>query len=269
MDLETKIINDIRKIVKKYESKNPSIELLQNVIEVLNQDSLFSGILNLEHTNKNIVLYTETHKKYVGNIKVNYKNMLKDLNRHINVFLDSANYKKLVVYFSLFYILHECSHVLQCLWAYNDKNEYQQINEIYQVMIEKMNNSKYVEFIYNLNRYKFFNERNANLLALEILKQIYKDNNKILIINSEYFLYNLFDLYDFKNRRSPIEITFGLMRQKEFVETSNLPFSELIKQGFRMTEKQWNQFKELFEIYKSSCEASVIEKEIQKRIRQL
>ncbi|MBO5096430.1 MAG: hypothetical protein J6B98_06115, partial [Bacilli bacterium] len=78
---------------------------------------------------------------------------------------------------------------------------------------------------------------------------LYEDDNKIHSINNKYYLYNLFSIYDFNKKKTPIEITYKLIREKNLIDTGDIPFEILLKHGLVLNEEQWKTLETLFHSY--------------------
>lgn len=269
MNLEIKTIELLKELINEYESKKIDQDYFVKIIEILNRDQLFMNILSLEFSNKRIVVPGHMKKENIGKISIDFNCFFKYLSKNTSEFINIVNLNKLKLYFGMQYILHECSHVLQRMWAYENKNLHDEVNMIYKKMIDTMNHSKYVRIIYHFNSSNFFFERDANLMSFNVLKDIWREDFQIYHINCEYYLNNMFDIYDVIGHKTPIEITYDLIKEKEIVDVNNLTFEELIIQGFWLDEEQWETFENIYKIYTKPYEAITIEKEVLRRIREL
>lgn len=269
MNLEIVTIEKIKLIVEEYKDIKIDCDFFEKVANILNEDELFSGNIKLHFSSKKLIMETDIREENKGNIFININNFLKDISQHTNSFLTEVPLNRLQIYFGLLYFMRECVHVLQSMWAFDNKNDCQKVNNIYLDIINKMNNSKYTKVIYSLNRFSFFTERNANLLALDALNKIYKNDQSLIAINSEYYLYNLFDMYDIKNRKTPMELTYKLIGIKNYDDIYELSFEELVKHGFCLNDKQWKKFERIYNVYKRPYAAPVIEEEILRIVKEM
>jgi hypothetical protein len=140
---------------------------------------------------------------------------------------------------------------------------------MYKYLIDKLNNSSYFQIIYEIKRMKFFHERNANLLAFNCLNNVYSEDKIILMINYEYYVYHLFNAYNFKKQITPVEYTYKLVNKKCKINTKNFNYEDIILHGLPMDDEEWVQFLKMYDIYQNNHDIFYVKEEIDNRLKKV
>lgn len=233
---------ELKDLVDIYRKREADKMFFDSSIELINKQDLFCEKIKTEEVfDKKVVLETE-QKEY--KIYVNYENAKKYINSIINTYKNfDVNFNELYNEFFLLCIIHECSHVRQSLYAFENISKYQEINELYRKlidMLEKM--SKLRNMIYQSYGIEFCFERNANIDAFRELVQIY-DNPELKRIAEINHLYSLLFGYYEKNNKiiTPVEKTFYLIGKKIKLPYNDLPFNVAFEHGLKVNDNDYNE----------------------------
>ena len=264
---ETK--NEIRNLIDSYGIKKWDQKFLNKLNEIVNSDDYFDNCISMINTDADIIMATSYGNTIFKNNKLiedfivwtcNYLTKKLNLNDNDkNHHLQNKNDFITQNFLLIFAYLHECSHVKQNLYAFDNKSEYNQINIIYYRFetfnfqnfskIKKIIRNRYYEIYHD----DYFYERNANIESLKELMDIYDNNffKDAIDINYIKKLISFMSLdyctgYKKKGNKifSPFERTlkYSLFPPENF-NFQNLPFEVIFEHGFPIT---FNEYQEIF-----------------------
>lgn len=214
-------------------------EYFQLFIEIINSNLNWPEQIIIKKDNQNKIMTTSSNLEE-WDIAYNLE-FMKRFYYELYSKLDKTFVPRLTYLYSYcftFALIHELNHLYQKLCARNFIDEHQEVNELYSLLYNSLDNlSRFGLLKYGLFHDRYCLERNANITSANFLAEVFEGTeldqySKVFQINQIFG--NGYYLKKGKVQ-SPVEKTFNYLGIKENIETKELPFQVLFEHGFKIT----------------------------------
>lgn len=260
MNLETKTLANLDLLINEPCNHDDSENYIGELLKQTNADKLFQGYqLCRNQTNKPIQMSITKENKFII-INYNLKNIQKWVLKNPVNFMSDEEYYRFLLSFS---VLHEVAHAYQMLCGEKQISKFEEVNQLYANIYDAIdrNLGPITALKYKHYHDQLCHERNANMVAVKLLKDIYRGKRKkfleLVYVNSL-----LKNSYQRKNGRiiSPAEKTYELLKiKKELLKLrateSETPFEVRLEHGLPIRETEYDIiFERLLEEEDVDCE---------------
>lgn len=168
--------------------------------------------------------------------------------------------------FIITFLLHETAHLYQLSLARKCDDL---LGRVYNLVIKQTDKYPlYSSFVYNIMRFRLFYERSANVIAFREIEKIYENTDLLELTNLFYNYYLISGYTEKKNSYiSPMEKTFKYLGIKEKIDTSNIPFDEVITHGLPICQKE--KLDDLLTFFELKNLSEISYSEVRKKILEL
>lgn len=145
-------------------------------------------------------------------------------------------------YWVSFGVCHEFSHKYQFLCRDYGISEWAEVNDFYQLLGRMWNNSQFNSMHYRKHHEEYFFERNADIIASKMMMSIFPEEEMHEHIDLTYLNAILNGGYTKEDEKiiSPVERTYGFLKQSFNLSINNLPFEVRFEQGLPITEEEYD-----------------------------
>lgn len=264
------------------------VEDLSNLKELISKSHNYEKLINcfIEIINRNHILDNEVKNEIVLSSKLSAEveiSLDKDVDYTIygsvsgieayakklaiNFYKDFSNVDKseINLLFIITFLLHETAHLYQLSLARKCDDL---LGRVYNLVISQMDKYPlYSSFVYNIMRYRMFYERSANVIAFREIEKIYENTELLELTNLFYNYYLTFGYKEKESYISPMEKTFKYLGIKEKINTSNIPFDEIITHGLPICQKE--KLDDLLTFFELKNLSEISSSEVRKKLLEL
>lgn len=265
------------------------VEDLSNLKELISKSHNYEKLINcfIEIINRNHILDNEVKNEIVLSSKLSAEvemSLDKDVDYTIygsvsgiedyakklaiNFYKDFSNVDKseINLLFIITFLLHETAHLYQLSLARKCDDL---LGRVYNLVISQMDKYPlYSSFVYNIMRYRMFYERSANVIAFREIEKIYENTELLELTN---LFYNYYLTFGYEERKgsyiSLMEKTFKYLGIKEKIDTSDIPFDEVITHGLPIDQKE--KLDDLFDFFELKNLSEISYSEVRKKLLEL
>lgn len=265
------------------------VEELFNLKELIIKNQDYKKLVNyfIEIINRNHILDNEVKNKIVLNSRLSAEvemSLDKDVDYTIygsvsgiedyakklstNFYKEYSNVDKfeIDIMFIITVLLHETAHLYQLSLARRCDDL---LGRVYNLVIKQTDKYPlYSSLVYQIMGFKMFYERSANVIAFREIEKIYK-NTELEELTNLFYNYYLISGYKEKKESyiSPMEKTFKYLGIKEKINTSNIPFDEIITHGLPICQKE--KIDDLLTFFELKNLSEISSSEVRKKLLEL
>lgn len=178
----------------------------------------------------------------------------------------SVDKSEINILFIIVVLLHETAHLYQFSLARKCEDL---LGKVYSLSIKQVDKYPlYSGLLYKIMGVKMFYERSANVIAYRESRKIYENTKLEELMN---LLYNDCLTFGYEGRKdsyiSPMEKTFKYLGIKEKIDTSNIPFDEVITHGLPIYQKE--KLDDLFDFFELKNLSEISYSEVRRKLLEL